>query len=254
MNEVTDLAPFHIVPDWLLELPGEAHRVYAALVTFANTRTGRCDPSIPKIAERARRGETTVRKALRALEEAGAITITRRQSEAGDAGTSAYNLMPARVGREANQVVREANQGVVREANHHVEPDEGLEREGEADASPHLADRPDVEAICTALADHVALVTNRPAPRITEAWRRDARLMLDRDGVKLEAALRAIAWLGGPTEGGQFWSVNVLSPKKLRAQYPRLLARARQERGAAPRQANVFADALAQTERLAALG
>lgn len=230
MNTVTDLRPYHQVPDWLLDLPGDAHRVYAALATFANHRTERCDPSIPAIAERAKRSEGTVRKGLRALADAGAITITHRQATAGDAATCAYNLTPARVVQTAQEVVQDAHQGVVHHVHHH-----GNQTKVEPEVTPNgvtLGDQPariEVADLCALLADQVEATTDR-RPAITKAWEREMRLTLDRDNWTAEQVEYIIRWLGRSGERSQFWSMNVRCPAKLRGKMQRLVDEVKAER------------------------
>lgn len=88
--------------------------------------------------------------------------------------------------------------------------------------------RPDVEALCERL--HSKLIENdyKPLPAITAAWRRDARLLLDKDERNLDQALRLIVF----ALDDEFWSTNIASMGKFRVQYPKLLAKARRERAA----------------------
>lgn len=87
--------------------------------------------------------------------------------------------------------------------------------------------RDDVEAVCSAVAEHVYQVTGR-RPKVLKAWRRDARLMLDRDERSLEAILGAVHWVGRDA----FWASNILSPQKLRAKWDTLQAQARRRSSA----------------------
>lgn len=84
--------------------------------------------------------------------------------------------------------------------------------------------RDDVAQLCTRL--HDRMISNGFAePTITVDWRRQARLLLDRDGRDLTQALRLIDW----ATTDPFWHPNIKSMGKFRAQYDTLLARARQE-------------------------
>lgn len=82
--------------------------------------------------------------------------------------------------------------------------------------------RDDVETVCSAVADHVAQITGR-RPKITKTWRRDTRLMLDRDDRTVEACLDAIRWVGA----SDFWASVILSPQKLRAKWDTIEGQAR---------------------------
>jgi hypothetical protein len=84
--------------------------------------------------------------------------------------------------------------------------------------------RPEVEELCTYLADRVEQNGSR-RPTITKGWKDAARLMLDRDGRTVEQIRAAIDW----SQTDEFWRANVLSMTTLRKQYDRLrLAAARQ--------------------------
>ena len=84
-------------------------------------------------------------------------------------------------------------------------------------SSSEPASRPDVEQICTHLADRVqANGSKRPA--ITDAWRKAARLLLDRDGRTVDQVIKAIDWC----QDDDFWRGNVLSMAKLRDKYDQL--------------------------------
>lgn len=82
--------------------------------------------------------------------------------------------------------------------------------------------RDDVEAVCSAMAEHVYSITGR-RPQVVKTWRRDARLLLDTDGHDVEAVLAAVSWVGR----SPFWASNVMSPRKLREKWWTLDAQAR---------------------------
>jgi hypothetical protein len=62
-------------------------------------------------------------------------------------------------------------------------------------------------------------------PDSFESWRRDARLLLDRDHRDLVAALELIDW----STSHHFWMANIRSMSKFRAQYDALAVQARNE-------------------------
>ncbi|MET9286472.1 hypothetical protein [Nocardia beijingensis] len=89
--------------------------------------------------------------------------------------------------------------------------------------------RDDVDELCTRLRRHVIDNGNTP-PTITDAWRREARLLLDRDGpehrgVPLQKALNVLDWC----QQDSFWSGNIRSMPKFRKQYDTLRAQALRE-------------------------
>lgn len=84
--------------------------------------------------------------------------------------------------------------------------------------------RPDVEELCTRLVEHrVRLKCKRPT--VTQAWRDDARRLLDLDGRSLEEALRVLDW----SQHSTFWNPNIKSIPKFRAQYDTLRLQMEQE-------------------------
>ena len=96
--------------------------------------------------------------------------------------------------------------------------------------------RPDVDAVCDAMAASVQRRTGR-APRVTAAWRTQARLMIDRDGRTVEEITRIIDWV----EGDDFWRANVLSLPKLRQKFDTLRLQAQRPQGR-PQGGQVFYD------------
>lgn len=82
--------------------------------------------------------------------------------------------------------------------------------------------RDDVETVCAAVAAHVAGI-NGKTPTIGKTWRRDVRLMIDRDEHSVEQILAAVAWV---SRHG-FWAGIILSPGKLRQKWWTLSAQAR---------------------------
>jgi hypothetical protein len=77
--------------------------------------------------------------------------------------------------------------------------------------------RPDVEAICSRLADRIE-GNGSKRPEITKTWRTQARLLIDSDGRTEDQALRAIDWC----QGDDFWRTNILSMGKFREKYDQL--------------------------------
>ena len=96
--------------------------------------------------------------------------------------------------------------------------------------------RPDVDAVCDAMAASVQRRTGR-APRVTAAWRTQARLMLDRDGRTVEEITRIIDWV----EGNDFWRANILSVPKLRQKFDTLRLQSQRPQGR-PQGGQVFYD------------
>ncbi|WP_157874257.1 hypothetical protein [Streptomyces sp. AcH 505] len=107
------------------------------------------------------------------------------------------------------------------------------EKEGDSPGSEipdEPSDRDDVEEVCLALADAIQ-ANGSKRPKITTTWRREARLLIDKDRRTQEQVLAAIAW----SQADTFWRGNVLSMPKLREKYDqlRLAALREQEQRAA---------------------
>lgn len=79
------------------------------------------------------------------------------------------------------------------------------------------ADRPDIESLCTHLADRIA-ANGSKRPEVTKGWRDAARLLLDKDGHEPAKAKRLIDWC----QADSFWRANVLSMPTFRAKYDQL--------------------------------
>lgn len=246
MSEATRaFVPFVQVPKWILDL-GPAHlAVYAALMAFDGERG--CFPSVAHLADRARVSATTAKKVLRDLVTEGAISVSRRTRSDGGQSSNLYDLRPAWT-RETPPA-RDA-QGGRREAPTEQDLDEQDPLSGatapdavssdppeifddpvlnNGSATPRTRarasepERADVDEIASGLADHVAEQRHGNPPPVTGAWRRDVRLLLDRDGVSVDDARLILEWLRGPG-GARFWAAVILSPKKLRKHFPALAA------------------------------
>jgi hypothetical protein len=89
-----------------------------------------------------------------------------------------------------------------------------------------IADRADVERICTHLADAIAANGSR-RPTVGKVWRDAARRMLDRDGRTEQQAHAAIDWC----QADEFWRTNILSMPKLREKYDQLRLEAQRTGG-----------------------
>ena len=88
--------------------------------------------------------------------------------------------------------------------------------------------RDDVEAVCARLAERVGANTGR-RPNVTQAWRTDARLLLDRDLAqepdRLALVLAVLDW----ATDDPFWRSNILSIPKFRKQFDQLRLKRREE-------------------------
>ena len=92
---------------------------------------------------------------------------------------------------------------------------------GTAAAVPDQRSRPDVDALCALMADLVE-GNGSKRPTITQAWRDQCRLMLDKDVRDPAKAAALMRW----TAQDPFWCGVVLSLPKFRAKYDQLRLRA----------------------------
>jgi hypothetical protein len=91
--------------------------------------------------------------------------------------------------------------------------------------------REDVEQMCARLLAWLVKKDYRQRPvEVTDAWRTEARLLLDKDGVDLQEALAVLDW----TQRDHFWHKNINSMPTFRAQYGQLELKSRDSRGGAP--------------------
>lgn len=87
-------------------------------------------------------------------------------------------------------------------------------------------ERPDVDRLCTHLADRVE-GNGCKRPNVTQKWRDSARLLIDSDGRTEEQVHKAIDWC----QDHEFWRANILSMPKLREKYDQLQQQARRKPG-----------------------
>lgn len=101
---------------------------------------------------------------------------------------------------------------------HNVDVDvEGEREKNKTSGKPAAPPRLDVEQICAAV---VAAEVHKGSkkPTVTDAWRTQARLMLDSDGRDLADVLAVVEW----TRDHAFWRANIRSVPKLREQFDQL--------------------------------
>lgn len=87
--------------------------------------------------------------------------------------------------------------------------------------------RPDVDQLCEQLQAKIT-ANGSKAPAITERWRTEARLLIDRDGRELSEALELISW----SQDHHFWRSNILSLPKFREKFDQLRLQRQQANGA----------------------
>lgn len=150
----------------------------------------------------------------------GGVTGDATPLVTGDATPSSPVTTPL-VSPMTRGVASPMTRGVVSPVTHELKPEEPKPEGKRSSSSAKPPRRPeprrdDVEALCTRLRDLV--VANGSRATITEAWRREARLLLDKDGRDLGKALNLIDWC----QRDHFWHKNVLSMPKFREKYDQL--------------------------------
>ena len=78
--EIQQQIYFSIIPEWLTEskISDNAFRVYSTLCRYADKHSGECYPSIKSIGQRCHKSPSTVKRALKKLEDHGAIKVESR--------------------------------------------------------------------------------------------------------------------------------------------------------------------------------
>lgn len=110
--------------------------------------------------------------------------------------------------------------------------------------------RRDVEALCATLAEMMIRNGCKP-PKITDKWRTEARLLLDKDGVTLNDAFGVLEW----SQHDEFWRANIHSMPTFREKFDTLRLQA--ARGTTSRQSTTdqrTGDGLALADQLRAEG
>ncbi|GAA4474152.1 hypothetical protein GCM10023094_09220 [Rhodococcus olei] len=189
--------------------------------------------SLDVIARETGLSKSAVRTALRNLEAAGAVvsmkhhlhnnisdqTLSYRVVMQGDAPTEAPHF---EMSDSASAEVSELAPVLMLNPADLSSPDSlktKAKTRSSSSAPSAPSERDDVEAMVQRLYRRIEENGFR-ADSFTDAWRNEARLLLDKDGIELQQALDVIDWCQNNT----FWRKNVLSMPKFRKQYNKLHA------------------------------
>lgn len=112
------------------------------------------------------------------------------------------------------------------------------ETETDISTSRVTPERPDVEELCSLLADLLVSNGMRKRPEVTATWRSSARLLLDADKAPLDEAVRVMRWA---LHDG-FWRTNIQSLPKFREKYEQLRLKAGVVNGSRPGAQKSFKD------------
>jgi hypothetical protein len=112
-------------------------------------------------------------------------------------------------------------------------PAEGKGREGKGSSSSSPAGKPardeegfhpEADKLCTTLAQMMVENGNRE-PSITKDWRTEARLLLARDGIDFDLAMKVLQW----SQRDQFWKNNIHSMPTFRKQFDKLRGKRKEQ-------------------------
>jgi hypothetical protein len=203
-----------------------------------------CYPGQAKLAAMTGQSDRSVRRQLLELEIAGYLTRARRFDNAGHRTSDRYVLPVGQTiptGQSDQRTTRPpakraTGQSDLRSITTSL-PDNDDSPTGQVvqvslreptieplgSFSSAKAERGDVERICTHLADQIE-ANGSKRPRITQTWRTEARLLIDKDDRTETQIIAAINWC----QADPFWRANILSMPTLREKYDQLrLAAAR---------------------------
>ena len=240
---------FTIVPNAWARDPNLSRRAVGMLVELLSHREG-WDITVESLWRGGTEGRAAVTATLKELEAAG--YLVRSQTREGHLFGSAEYVITDPAARSGGGLsgdgapadvpsadVPSANdKSVTKKNNQEDQPKNTNQVSSSATADSPPAGtggrerkpepyREDVEALCTRLRDHIAANTDRP-PNITQRWRTSARLLLDRDRIEFDEAVRVLDWC----QQDSFWMPNILSMPKFREKFTQLQIKSQQAFGA----------------------
>lgn len=249
--------------DWVWENSRAQNGSLILLLTIAREidSQGNCVMTVAELAGKARLSERAVQNAARECERTGDLSVTPRvagrrsgyalrmakgaesaplPASKGADIAPVQNLHPAESAPQRTpkpQVKAQGAESAPNEISDMFKPTTGrsLVAVKDVPAKPprRREDRPDVDRLCTHLADRIVANGNR-TPAVNAKWRDAARLLIDKDGLTEDQVHAAIDW----SQDHEFWRANILSMPKLREKYDTLRQQARRT----PKQANANAN------------
>lgn len=230
-------AGFTMAPNWLVRdqsIPARTKMVFVVLASHIG-KNGTWWMTHQQISDECGVGVSvsSVQRSLRELRDMGLVTWETRLDGMGITANR-YHLRvsliegvghPDRGGRSQGQ------EGSVTLTEQKEDPKEDPKEE----PLPTAVARDDVERLCQRLADHITANGGR-RPTITAAWRKEARLLLDRDGIPEDEATRVLDW----SQADPFWQGNILSMPTFRKRFDQLRIKARASSGLASRDRQGF--------------
>lgn len=239
---------FTIVPNAWARDPNLSRRAVGMLVELLSHREG-WDITVESLWRGGTEGRAAVTATLKELEAAG--YLVRRQTREGHLfGSAEYVITDPATGSGGGlsgdgvsadvpsaDVPSAHDKSVTKKNNQEDQPKNTKQVSSSATADSPPAGtggkgrkpepyREDVEALCVRLRDHIAVNTDKP-PNITQRWRTQARLLLDRDRIPFDEAVRVLDWC----QQDSFWMPNILSMPTFREKFAQLQIKSRQPQG-----------------------
>ena len=240
------------VSTWVWEHSQARHSARLVLLKIADgmhTEDGWTWPSVKELYEKTKLTERAVRAAIGDLEILGELEVQRN---AGPGGCSRYRVIatprknctcifctpPAKFappelslvdGQEGANFAGAVFSGVQKTTLGGADSAPGTvmnrKRSTSKNAGDRESQRDDVDRICAHLVERI-VANGSKRPNITQAWKREARLLLDADKRTEEQVHKAIDWC----QSNRFWRDKVMSMAKLRDKYDQLRLNAEAER------------------------
>jgi DNA-binding transcriptional ArsR family regulator len=234
------------------DLPSPSRLIMLVLADVADTGTAeippRRTPSVAVLATETGLDRRTVQRHLDALDEAGWLSRVRpSEREQWFGHRVRYRLLlpawavvaedPEEVAEDHGVVAQDRTGAAGNRPEGVTEPPlsrstdstdaEQIKRPSSAKPRKPKPEPPreDVDRICKYLVEWI-VKNGSKRPNITDTWRTEARLLIDKDGRPLAEIRDVIAW----SQRDNFWKSNILSMPKLREKYDQMRLQAEREK------------------------
>jgi Helix-turn-helix domain len=235
MNSINADNYFAIIPEWVLQanISATAIRLYCVLRRRADKNSFQCHPNRKTLAKDLQVGSvSTVDRAMKELESIGAVKIAHRKN--GEEYTSnLYTVITANPIQKWGEVASNLGLGSLTndEQTIVIKPESSNHIKNSREKIQSIID------LCFYLADAIEKRGLRPRPTDeqinSDRWYSEMRLLTmgkigagdtreDSGAITSDQIRIAIDW----AMNDSFWATNILSPAKLRIQYPTMRIRA----------------------------
>lgn len=214
------------------ELSHGQQAILIAMADHADDDGSKCFPSLSRIAWKTGYDRRHVQRMTRELQKMGVLVEVARSNRRHP---TEYQIELSAAKRKAPYVTRgdiydmrgdiSNNQGrhpdrPNHQENHQKEPSDTSSLPTRKKEQPQASEvvQPSIERLCDLMAQLQNERLGRSEYTASTTWKRDMRLLVEKDGRSVEAVERCLRWI----HEHDFWSTNVLSPGKLRKQWNRL--------------------------------